>query len=123
MALTLPYESYSEDPKLQTRFTAMWCAVLGLAVLPVAPRALALPAIRERPRTRGVQGVETEGCDGKEMKRKEGSALETMGRVLDSVQLRSLPGIPLNVGQTGYAVLALLCIVLKVSADGESELG
>ncbi|KAF8151067.1 hypothetical protein K438DRAFT_2027080 [Mycena galopus ATCC 62051] len=38
--------------------------------------------------------------------------------MLDSVRLWSLPGIPLNVGQmlvvAGYAVFALVCIILQV---------
>jgi hypothetical protein len=33
----LPYESYTEDPIWQIRFTAMWCAALAFCVLLVAP--------------------------------------------------------------------------------------
>ncbi|KAJ6566192.1 hypothetical protein B0H19DRAFT_1025025 [Mycena capillaripes] len=122
----LPYESYTEDPKWQTRFTAMWCAALGFAILLAAPRAFGLRTLRERLRVGGVS-VRGEGGyavaataipAGKEMAREEGSTLMTLGRVLDSVRLWSLPGIPLNVGQmfvvAGYAVFALLCIVLQV---------
>jgi hypothetical protein len=41
---------------------------------------------------------------GKEEKprRVEGNAVKTVGRVLDSVRLWSLPGIPLNAGQSAF---------------------
>ncbi|KAJ6458581.1 iron reductase [Mycena vitilis] len=129
----LPYESYTEDPKWQTRFTAMWCAALALGILLAAPRAFRKRTLAEGVgagwlgvRVRGeyegvpqdeVSEISGDGKAGKELKTEEGSTLVTMGRVLDSVRLWSLPGIPLNVGQmlvvAGYAVFALICIVLQ----------
>ncbi|KAJ7925579.1 hypothetical protein B0H13DRAFT_2248863 [Mycena leptocephala] len=108
----LPYESYTEDPIWQTRFTAMWCAALAFCVLLAAPRALRLVSFRELWKN-GVWGVRVGDPE-----RDGGSAVLTAARVVDSVRLWSLPGITLNVGQmfvvAGYAVFALVCIVLKV---------
>ncbi|KAJ7710433.1 hypothetical protein B0H17DRAFT_1847 [Mycena rosella] len=127
----LPYESYTEDPKWQTRFTAMWCAALGLAVLLAMPRAFALRNLKDS--ARGLGGVrvrgEYEAVPQEEEKYvdagsrpdatpRKANALTTAGRVLGSFRLWSLPGLRLNVGQmfvvAGYAVFALVCIVLQV---------
>jgi hypothetical protein len=43
----LPYDSYTEDPIWQIRFTVMWCAALAFCVLLAAPRALGLVSFRE----------------------------------------------------------------------------
>ncbi|KAF7354432.1 Iron reductase [Mycena venus] len=129
----LPYESYTEDPKWQIRFTAMWCAALGLCVVLAAPRALRLSNLKQALNPRRLLGVrvrgeyeavpsepEIVGREGRTEKprREQGSVVRTIGRVLDSVRLWSLPGIPLNVGQmlivAGYAVFALVCIILQV---------
>ncbi|KAJ7118343.1 hypothetical protein C8R44DRAFT_625928 [Mycena epipterygia] len=125
----LPYESYTEDPKWQTRFTAMWCAALGLALVLAAPRAFSRASVRES--VRGLLPVSVRGeyeplpcedCgDGAKAaptKIAKPNAFTTVARVLGSVRLWSLPGITLNVGQmvivAGYAVFALICIVLQV---------
>ncbi|KAJ7192945.1 hypothetical protein B0H12DRAFT_1039489 [Mycena haematopus] len=126
----LPYESYEIDPQWQRHFTAMWCAALALAVLLAAPRALRLRNLRLLytsllgVQVRGeYEAVPTRELDsaalgGPVPEKKTGSAVLTTGRVLDSVRLWSLPGIPLNVGQMfvvgGYAVFALVCIVVQV---------
>ncbi|KAJ7138880.1 hypothetical protein C8R46DRAFT_1136442 [Mycena filopes] len=128
----LPYESYTEDPKWQGRFTIMWGAALALAIVLSAPRAFRLRSLRQS--ATGLLGIrvrgeyervptqdddvgtgkgETQSTRGVE----KGSALRTFGRVMDSMRLWSAPGIPLNVGQmvvvAGYAAFALICIVLK----------
>ncbi|KAJ7361090.1 iron reductase [Mycena albidolilacea] len=123
----LPYESYTEDPKWQIRFTAMWCAALGLGILLAAPRAFRLQNLQQTAllgvRVRGeYEEVPTQEPDTKlepkTLEEEKGSPLKTMGRLLDSIRLWSLPGIPLNVGQmvvvAGYAVFALVCIILQV---------
>ncbi|KAJ7501069.1 hypothetical protein B0H11DRAFT_2275407 [Mycena galericulata] len=140
-ASLLPYESYTEDPKWQIRFTAMWCAALGLAILLAAPRALSLRSIRES--ASGLLGVRVRGEyealpqeeeDGKSESASAGdvmgtrtragvpvlrrNVLTTAWRILGSLRLWSLPGITLNVGQilvvAGYGVFALICIVKDV---------
>ncbi|KAJ7106542.1 ferric reductase like transmembrane component-domain-containing protein [Mycena epipterygia] len=124
----LPYESYVEDPKWQTRFTAMWCAALGLCIILAAPRALRLKSLKER--ARGMLGIRVRGeyealpsddkgggGSGAIPPLQSANALTTTARVLRSSTLWSLPGITLNVGQmfvvAGYAVFALVCIVLQ----------
>lgn len=107
----LPYESYTEDPKWQIRFTAMWCAALGLAVLLAAPRALFSPRIRES--ARGFLGVRVRGGYESLPQEEEKTAQAPVpiqnrtvptiaARVLGSVQLWSLPGINLNIGQSAF---------------------
>ncbi|KAJ7164427.1 iron reductase [Mycena filopes] len=126
----LPYESYTEDPKWQIRFTAMWCGALGLAILLGAPRAFRLHNMRRS--MSGLLGVRVreeyqilladedgeKGGGAPPVEIQKGNALTTARRVLDSVRLWSLPGIPLNAGQmfvvAAYAVFALVCIVLQV---------
>ncbi|KAJ7636327.1 iron reductase [Roridomyces roridus] len=122
----LPYESYTLDPKWQIRFTAMWCAALGLFVLLAIPHAFGLRSIRESAvgwlgiRLRGLyeEVPQEEKQENAAPRVWRGNALVTMGRVLGCVRLWSLPGIPLNVGQmlivAGYAVFALVCIVKDV---------
>ncbi|KAJ7703720.1 ferric reductase like transmembrane component-domain-containing protein [Mycena rosella] len=142
----LPYESYTEDPKWQTRFTAMWCGALALAVLLAAPRALGVRNLKES--ARGLLGVrmrseyEALPRDNADMPsppnskpRPRVNGLTTATRVLGSFRLWSLSGITLNIGQSGlslmtrlldidencdavfivagYAVFALVCIVLQ----------
>ncbi|KAJ7459234.1 iron reductase [Mycena latifolia] len=127
----LPYESYTEDPKWQTRFTIMWCAALALAVVLAAPQAFSPRNLKAS--AAGLLGVRVRGAyEGllQDDKQREGapipqraetptraSALTTAARVLGSFRLWSLPGITLNVGQmfvvAGYAVFALVCIVLQ----------
>ncbi|KAJ7041407.1 hypothetical protein C8F04DRAFT_1391200 [Mycena alexandri] len=126
----LPYESYTEDPKWQGRFTIMWAAALAICILLAAPRAFRLRNLRQSVtglfglRVRGeydaVPTQEEDDMKGTvaEMNAIEtGHSLTTFGRVLDSMRLWSAPGIPLNVGQmvvvAGYAAFALVCIVLK----------
>lgn len=111
----LPYESYTEDPKWQIRFTAMWCAALGLIILLAAPRALSLRSVRES--LRGLLGLRVRGDyeplpEGDEKNSSSGTTpttplpiqrrnvLTTVSRVLGSVRLWSLPGITLNMGQS-----------------------
>ncbi|KAJ6529454.1 hypothetical protein DFH09DRAFT_1250430 [Mycena vulgaris] len=126
----LPYESYVEDPKWQLRFTAMWCAALGLAIVLAAPSAFRWRHLKKSlwglggVRVRGAYGaVPTDEAPAMSRERKQaggkgrGSALTTAARVVGSARLWSLPGITLNIGQilvvAGYAVFALVCIVLK----------
>jgi hypothetical protein len=115
----LPYQSYTEDPKWQIRFTAMWCGALGLFVVLASPRALRPSNLRHALRPSRLLGVRLRGVyepvpnepqivgnvkDGgtEKPRREEGSPLKTIGRVLDGVRLWSLPGIPLNVGQSAF---------------------
>ncbi|KAJ7722393.1 hypothetical protein B0H16DRAFT_1385845 [Mycena metata] len=128
----LPYESYTEDPKWQGRFTMMWGIALALAIVLAAPRAFRLRSLRQS--LTGLLGIrvrdeyervpmqDDDGREGRttmaERKAVEtGNPVTTLGRVLDSMRLWNVPGIPLNVGQmvvvAGYAAFALVCIVLK----------
>ncbi|KAJ7780047.1 iron reductase [Mycena maculata] len=123
----LPYESYTEDPKWQIRFTAMWCAALGLIVLAAAPSALSLRSIREN--ARGWLGLRVRGeydplpqeaccTEMKPVPTQRTSKWTTAARVLGSFRLWTLPGLRLNAGQmfvvASYAAFVLVCIVLQV---------
>ncbi|KAJ7037152.1 hypothetical protein C8F04DRAFT_1209918 [Mycena alexandri] len=126
----LPYESYTEDPKWQGRFTIMWGAALAICILLAAPRAFRLRNLRQSVtgllglRVRGQyeavptqEDGDTKGAVADRTAIETGNGLTTFGRVLDSMRLWSAPGFPLNVGQmvvvAGYAAFALICIVLK----------
>jgi hypothetical protein len=120
----LPYESYTEDPIWQTRFTAMWCAALAFCVLLAAPRALRLVTFRDLwkngvwgVRVRGAyesvpQDADADGEKGKIPERDGGSAVLTAARVVDSVRLWSLPGITLNLGQSAFPSLSPFLLII-----------
>ncbi|KAJ7106539.1 hypothetical protein C8R44DRAFT_885831 [Mycena epipterygia] len=88
----------------------MWCVALGLCIILAAPRALRLKSLKER--ARGMLGIRVRG---------EYEALPSddkggcgSGAILP---LQDSPRDYLNVGQmfvvAGYAVFALICIVLQ----------
>ncbi|KAJ7199386.1 ferric reductase like transmembrane component-domain-containing protein, partial [Mycena pura] len=129
----LPYQSYTEDPKWQSRFTLMWGAALGAAVLVAALQgALRLRSVRDA--ARALLGVRMRGtyeavpccvdeCEPPSREKESrasrpSSGTATVGRVLASMRLWSAPGFPLNIGQlvviAGYAAFALVCIILQV---------
>ncbi|KAF8202801.1 hypothetical protein K438DRAFT_1932677 [Mycena galopus ATCC 62051] len=131
-ATLLPYDSYTIDPEWQGHFTAMWCAALGLGILVSFPLVLRRATLRQMSpqallgiRVRGEYEAVPQDDSSKEeikaetapLQRETGSTLMMLGRVLDSVRLWNLPGIPLNAGQmivvAGYAVFALICIVVQ----------
>ncbi|KAK7036346.1 iron reductase [Favolaschia claudopus] len=97
-ASLLPYQSYEEDPKWQTRFTIMWVVGLGVCV--------------------GVWGVW-----GWVPRRRGRGVAAKVGRVgrtvvaVDSLRMWTPPGLGLNIGQIFiiliYALFALLCIILR----------
>ncbi|KAJ6492247.1 iron reductase [Mycena sanguinolenta] len=124
----LPYDSYTIDPAWQLHFTAMWGAALGFVVLLAAPRALRLRNLRLL--SKNLLGVRVRGeyeplptrepdapSESRIPKKPTGSTVLTAGRLLDSVRLWSLPGLPLNLGQivviVVYSVFALVCIVVQ----------
>ncbi|KAJ7076743.1 hypothetical protein B0H15DRAFT_863285 [Mycena belliarum] len=128
----LPYESYTEDPKWQGRFTAMWGAALALCVLLAAPRALrwrsvkrsvgGLAAVRVRGAYEAVPTITetttTTNTNTNTIKNGGGwDRVATLWTVLGSMRLWSAPGITLNAGQVlvvaVYAAFALVCIVVQ----------
>ncbi|KAK6981550.1 iron reductase [Favolaschia claudopus] len=97
-ASLLPYQSYEEDPKWQTRFTIMWVVGLGVCV--------------------GVWGVW--GWVPRRRGRGGAAKVGRLGRTVvavDSLRMWTPPGLGLNVGQIFiiliYALFALLCIILR----------
>lgn len=111
----LPYESYTEDPKWQGRFTIMWGAALAICILLAAPRAFRLRNLRQSVtgllglRVRGQyeavptqEDNDTKGAVTDRTPIETGNGLTTFGRVLDSMRLWSAPGVPLNVGQSEH---------------------
>ncbi|KAF7314253.1 Iron reductase [Mycena kentingensis (nom. inval.)] len=127
----LPYQSYTEDPKWQTRFTAMYLAALAACMLlAVVHGALRPRNIRDA--FRGLLGIRVRGlyetvpcCVDGELPDKRVVVKGTptgflirIGRVVDSMRLWSAPGLPLNLGQVlivaGYAAFALVCITYQV---------
>ncbi|KAJ7157681.1 hypothetical protein C8R43DRAFT_1065062 [Mycena crocata] len=129
----LPYQSYTEDPKWQLRFSAMWCGALGLCILLALPWSLRLRNLKDS--VWGLGGVRVRGAyeavpsddllpsgegnrnSSGEGRNEKAGGITTAARVVASVRLWSPPGITLNVGQiliiSGYAVFALVCIVLQ----------
>ncbi|KAF7299025.1 Iron reductase [Mycena indigotica] len=127
----LPYQSYTEDPKWQMRFTAMWLSALGACVvLALIHGSLRLPNIRDA--FKGFLGIRVRGLyetvpcclDGDFPEKRP--VIESrptpifvrIGRTIGGLRLWSAPGIPLNVGQmfviAGYAAFVMTCIVIRV---------
>ncbi|OJT14547.1 Ferric reductase transmembrane component 3 [Trametes pubescens] len=116
------YNSYVEDPKWQRKFSIIWAAGVGIAVLAAVPQVVR--ALRRGRLFRGWLFGVSEGQNytpavggdviPPKSKRRVFGLLETLG----SVSLWSLPGIELDVGQmvviAAYLAVLIVCITMNV---------
>ncbi|KAI0753811.1 iron reductase [Fomes fomentarius] len=117
------YNSYVEDPKWQRKFSIIWAAVLGAAILASIPHVVR--SFTTRRLLRGlVSGVTERGGNyvpanraditPKRSRRTVSSLVET----LRSSTLWTLPGVELDIGQmiviVAYLALVVACITMQV---------
>ncbi|KAJ6534483.1 ferric reductase like transmembrane component-domain-containing protein [Mycena vulgaris] len=132
------YNSYVEDPKWQTRFTLMWCSLLGFCIFLAVPRVMR--GLRSRAALAGFAGVHVaalyaplpsdDGALSPQSTIVDDDRIRNMrltarhrhwfhkaASLLSSLALWSVPGIDLNVGQllvvVAYSVFTLVSIILK----------
>ncbi|KIK93307.1 hypothetical protein PAXRUDRAFT_522232 [Paxillus rubicundulus Ve08.2h10] len=115
------YNSYVEDPKWQTKFTVVWCSVLGLAVVTSLPSLVlslrsgrlfkGLLGVSEDLQRRGYTTPTNDGVLPPPSSRK----ISKFWFSLLSVRQWSLPFFELNAGQifilASYLAVTLVCII------------